>query len=283
MSEKIYFNTSNKFSLKRTLVNVSTHLHHTVAPKHAEKVARKLLLTPVRSKPKNSEPSGLVKGELQTSEGRLTTYRLGSGPVWLLTHGWSGSANQFLPLMEHIATQGFTALAYDHPAHGSSEGVYGHIPSFVRGLESVIDSIDDLAGVVGHSMGTAALLECRHQKLHDCPLLLIAPVLEYLENLFGSLQRSGYSMKLFNAVAQQLEQQYHYPLQSIDPYRKLAARHCPTTIVHDQLDKFAPFDVSQRAADEMPAVNLVATQGQGHGRVMTCAQVMQAFDALTKS
>ncbi len=37
MSEKIYFNTSNKFSLKRTLVNVSTRLHHTVAPKHAEK------------------------------------------------------------------------------------------------------------------------------------------------------------------------------------------------------------------------------------------------------
>ncbi len=26
--------------------------------------------------------------------------------------------------------------------------------------------------VGGHSMGTAALLECRHQKLHDCPLLL---------------------------------------------------------------------------------------------------------------
>lgn len=283
MSEKIYFNTSKKFSIKRTLVNVGTRLHHTVAPKHAEKVARKLLLTPVRSKPKNEEPSGLIKGELQTSEGRLKTYQLGSGPVWLLTHGWSGSSNQFFPLMEHIAAQGFTALAYDHPAHGDSEGVYGHIPSFVRGLESVIDSIEDLAGVVGHSMGTAAVLECRHQKLHDCPLLLIAPVLEYLENLFGSLQRSGYSMKLFNAVASELEVQYHYPLQSIDPYRKLAARKGPTIIVHDEQDKFSPFNVSRKAADEMPGVTLVATQGQGHGRIMTSKQVMHSFNTLNAS
>lgn len=32
------------------------------------------------------------------------------------------------PLMEHIAAQGFTALAYDHPAHGESEGAFGHVP-----------------------------------------------------------------------------------------------------------------------------------------------------------
>ncbi len=31
MSEKIYFNTSQKFSLKRSLVNWTTRLHHTLA------------------------------------------------------------------------------------------------------------------------------------------------------------------------------------------------------------------------------------------------------------
>ncbi|MCV5752037.1 lysophospholipase, partial [Escherichia coli] len=132
--------------------------------------------------------------------------------MWVLTHGWSGTASQFYPLMEHIAACGFTALAYDHPAHGESDGQYGHIPGFVRGLEEVLDSVEEgVAGLVGHSMGTTSALECRHHKLENKPLLLIAPVLNYGENLFGSIARSGYSMKLFKAVVSEVEDQYGYP------------------------------------------------------------------------
>ncbi len=280
MSEKIYFNTSKKFSFKKSMINLSTRLHHTLTPKHAEKTARKLLLTPARTKPKNAEPQGLVKGEVQSKEGILKTYRLGSGPVWVLTHGWSGSSSQFYPLMEHIANQGFTALAYDHPAHGQSEGVYGHIPAFVLGLEAVLDSLEDVAGIVGHSMGTVSAIECRHQKLVDKPMLLIAPVLDYLNNLFGSVERSGYSMRLFNAVVDKVQTQYRYPLQSIDPIGKLKLRIAETIIVHDEGDKFTPFSISEKVAQETDNVSIVATQGQGHGRVMKCQQVMDSFDRL---
>lgn len=280
MSEKIYFNTSQKFSVKKSLVNITTRLHHTLAPNHAKNTARKLLLTPARTKPKNAEPTGLIKGEVESKEGVLKTYQLGTGPVWVLTHGWSGSASQFYPLMEHIASHGFTALAYDHPGHGQSGGVYGHIPAFVHGLEAILDSVDEVAGLVGHSMGTASSIECHHQKLVDKPFLLIAPVLDYLDNLFGSVARSGYSMRLFNAVVSEVEEQYHYPIQSVDPYNKLKLRSAQTIIVHDQGDKFTKFEVSQKAAQEMENVTLVATQGQGHGRVMKCAEVMESFDKL---
>ncbi|NRF63998.1 alpha/beta hydrolase [Vibrio coralliilyticus] len=280
MSEKIYFNTSNKFSVKKSLVNLTTRLHHTLAPSHAKQTARKLLLTPARTKPKNAQPEGLVMGEVQSQEGPLKTYQLGQGPVWVLTHGWSGTASQFFPLMEHIASQGYTALAYDHPGHGESGGLYGHIPAFVHGLEAILDSVDEVAGLVGHSMGTASAIECHHQKLVDKPLLLIAPVLDYLDNLFGSVARSGYSMRLFSAVVSEVEEQYRYPIQSIDPYNKLKLRQSKAIIVHDEGDKFTKFSVSQKAAQDMENVTLVATQGQGHGRVMKCPQVMQSFDEL---
>lgn len=280
MSEKIYFNTSNKFSVKKSLVNLTTRLHHTLAPSHAKQTARKLLLTPARTKPKNAQPEGLAIGEVQSQEGPLKTYQLGQGPVWVLTHGWSGTASQFFPLMEHIASQGYTALAYDHPGHGESGGLYGHIPAFVHGLEAILDSVDEVAGLVGHSMGTASAIECHHQKLVDKPLLLIAPVLDYLDNLFGSVARSGYSMRLFSAVVSEVEEQYRYPIQSIDPYNKLKLRQSKTIIVHDEGDKFTKFSVSQKAAQDMENVTLVATQGQGHGRVMKCPQVMQSFDEL---
>lgn len=282
MSEKIYFNTSNKFSFKRSLIGATTNLHYILAPSHAKKTARKLLLTPVRTEAKNAEPEGLIKAEVVGRDGVLKTYSLGSGPAWVLTHGWSGTASQFYPLMEHIAKQGFTALAYDHPAHGGSEGVHGHIPAFVNGLEAILDSADEVVGLVGHSMGTASALECKHAKLENKPLLLIAPVLDYLDNLFGSVARSGYSMKLFEAVVGEVEEQFNYPIQSVDPYGKLALRSSRTIIVHDEKDKFTKFSVSQRAANEMAQVNLIATQGQGHGRVMKCQEVFESFDILIK-
>ena len=280
MSEKIYFNTSEKFSIKRKLVNITTRLHHTVAPKHAKQIAKKLFLTPARSKPINEEPSGLIKGEIVTSEGMIKTYRLGQGPVWVLTHGWSGTASQFYPLMQHIASRGFTALAYDQPGHGLSGGAYGHIPGFVVCLEAVLDNTNDVAGLVGHSMGTASALECRHAKIADCPLLLIAPVLDYLDNLFGSVSRSGYSMKLFEAIVEDLQEQYHYPIHIVDPYAHLMNRSNSTYIVHDEKDKFTKYSVSVKAAEQGERVTLVTTQGQGHGRVMKSPQVMESFDKL---
>lgn len=280
MSEKIYFSNPKKFSVKRSAVNLITRLHYSIAPNHARKVARKLLLTPSRMTEKNAKPIGLVVGQIDSSEGALTTYKLGEGPVWIMTHGWSGSASQFFPLMEYIASQGYTALAYDHPAHGNSGGLYGHMPAFIIGLEAILDSVDEVAGLVGHSMGTAAALECHHTKLVDKPFLLIAPVLNYVENLLSSVARSGYSLKLFNSVVNEIADQYRYPVQAVDPFAKLGQRNAKTIIVHDENDKFANYSISHKASLQMERVCLVTTQGQGHGRIMKSAPVKESFDQL---
>ncbi len=105
MSSKIYFNT-RRFSPSKLLLGLGTRLHHVLAPTHAKRTASKLLLTPQRATRDVAAPAGLVEQAIHTSEGTLMSYRLGQGPVWLLMHGWSGSASQFYPLMSHIAAQG---------------------------------------------------------------------------------------------------------------------------------------------------------------------------------
>lgn len=282
MSNKIYFNTPSRFSLKRSLVNVSTRLHHTLARKHAIKTAKKLLLTPARLKVKNPEPKGLIRGKVASPQGQLTTYTLGRGPVWLITHGWSGSTSQFYPLMEHIAQQGFTALAFDYAGHGESEGQFGHLPAFVDALEVIADSCDEIVGVVAHSMGSAAVLESKHQKFQSVPLLLVAPVLNYLENLMQAVSRSGFSMKLFHAVIAEVEQEYQYPLQRINPQQHLLQRQAATVIVHDPEDKIANFSISQEMEKHSAWVELVAAASYGHSRIMKSQQVMDSFDLLSK-
>jgi len=262
------------------MINIGTRLHHSIAPKHALKTARNLLLTPVRSTSKNDDPVGLLRSTHLTSEGRLNTYQIGNGPVWILSHGWSGSASQFFPLMEHIASQGFTALAYDHPAHGQSEGRHAHLPAFVQAFDELVDNVDDVVGIIAHSMGSASVLESRHPKVEALPFLLIAPVLNYVDNLYDMVGKSGFSMTLFGAMIKHIEDKYQYSLDTINPYQKLVSRHQQTTIVHDERDRFAPFKNSKSAENEATNITLVATQGQGHGRILQSDLTMTAFDNL---
>ncbi|MCJ2368324.1 alpha/beta hydrolase, partial [Aeromonas dhakensis] len=250
MSSKIYFNT-RRFSPSKWLLGLGTRLHHTLAPAHAKRTASKLLLTPQRNQRDDSAPAGLIRQAVHTSEGTLMSYRLGQGPVWLLMHGWSGSASQFYPLMNHIAAQGFTAIAYDHPAHGHSAGHTGHLPRFVRAFDELVEKMaaecGPLQGVIAHSMGGAVTLSSRRRELDGLPLLLISPVLDYVPQLYGMVARSGYSIRLFDAVVKEIEQEYQHPLSTVDPLGRLAGRSGAAIIVHDEEDRFAPHGDSLRA------------------------------------
>ncbi|WP_176228331.1 alpha/beta hydrolase [Aeromonas hydrophila] len=283
MSSKIYFNTRS-FSPSKWLLGLGTRLHHTLAPAHAKRTASKLLLTPQRNQRDDTAPAGLVKQAVHTSEGTLMSYRLGQGPVWLLMHGWSGSAGQFYPLMSHIAAQGFTAIAYDHPAHGHSAGHTGHLPRFVRAFDELVEKMTaeygPLQGVIAHSMGGAVTLSSRRRELDALPLLLISPVLDYVPQLYGMVARSGYSIRLFDAVVKEIEQEYQHPLSTVDPLGRLAGRSGPAIIVHDEEDRFAPHGDSLRATQD-GRTRLVSTRGLGHGRILASAPAFAAFDQLS--
>ncbi|MGL5090429.1 MAG: alpha/beta hydrolase [Aeromonas sobria] len=284
MSSKIYFNT-RRFSPSKWLLGISTRLHHRFAPSHAKRNASKLLLTPQRNQRDGSEPAGLVQQAVHTSEGAVMSYRLGQGPLWLLMHGWSGSASQFYPLMSHIAAQGFTAIAYDHPAHGQSAGNTGHLPRFVRAFDELAtrlaSEVGPLQGVIAHSMGGAVALSSRQPGIDSLPLLLISPVLDYVPQLYGMVARSGYSIRLFDSVVKEIEQEYQHPLSTVDPLGRLASRSGAAMIVHDEEDRFAPHDDSLRASQD-GHTRLVSTRGLGHGRILASAPVFTAFNQLAR-
>lgn len=277
MSSKIYFGNNNRFSFRRSALSVASKLHHKIAPKHALKTARRLFLTPAKGREINPLPQGMKIEAVSTSQGKMMTYRLGSGPIWVMTHGWSGSSNQFFPLMQFIADAGFTALAYDHPAHGKSEGKEGSIPAFLMALDGILNKEAQIEGVIAHSMGGATLLESEHPALQGKPIILVAPVLKYWDNLFGTVEASGYSMKLFREVVSTVSHEYNVRIEDVDPFKKLGNRQSPVFIVHDRGDRFAPFGVSKEASENYAHVTLVETDGLGHGRVLKAEPLKEAF------
>lgn len=123
------------------------------------------------------------------------------------------------------------------------------------------------------------VLESRHPQLQDKPVLLVAPVLNYTENLVSAVAQSGYSMKLFHDVVDDIAKQYQYPLDSIDPMHRLEGRGSRAVIVHDKYDRFASYAHSELASANQH-VTLIATEGLGHGRILQSEQLKSGFDLL---
>jgi len=141
--------------------------------------------------------------------------------------------------------------------------------------------VGPLHGVIAHSMGGAVTLSSRQAGIDTLPLLLISPVLDYVPQLYGMVARSGYSIRLFDAVVKEIEQEYQHPLSTVDPLGRLASRSGAAMIVHDEEDRFAPHGDSLRASQD-GHTRLVSTRGLGHGRILASAPVFAAFDQLAR-
>nr|WP_086939973.1 alpha/beta fold hydrolase [Thaumasiovibrio occultus] len=272
MSSKIYFEQGGS-KWQKLLVGAVSGLHRRMAPGHAKKVARRLFLTPVRYNKVIPQPEGMTERSLNTSEGRVKVYEVGMGPTILLAHGWSGAASQFFPLMTFLAENGYHAVAFDHAAHGNSEGKMASLPAFINVTEAVIDDIGEIVGLISHSMGTASSLESRHAYAEQVPQLLVAPALKYVEGMINAVKRFGYSMTTFRRVVDDISTQYCVPVEQIDPMRRAEQRQAPTWIIHDRGDRFANFDDSQEAA-AFAQVEFLATEGLGHGRILSSDELM---------
>ncbi len=147
-------------------------------------------------------------------------------------------------------------------------------------VEKMAAECGPLQGVIAHSMGGAVTLSSRRRELDALPLLLISPVLDYVPQLYGMVARSGYSIRLFDAVVKEIEQEYQHPLSTVDPLGRLAGRSGPAIIVHDEEDRFAPHGDSLRATQD-GRTRLVSTRGLGHGRILASAPAFAAFDQLS--
>ena len=117
-------------------------------------------------------------------------------PVIVLVHGFTGSKENFLPLMGAMAAN-YRLIAPDLPGWGESERLsaadYGaaaqteRLAAFLRALPKIVGVDGPPALLVGHSMGgqIAGLLAARHPELVDRLVLMSASGVLFDENEFG--------------------------------------------------------------------------------------------------
>jgi pimeloyl-ACP methyl ester carboxylesterase len=117
-------------------------------------------------------------------------------PVIVLVHGFTGSKENWLPLMQKMSRD-HRLIAPDLPGWGESErlaeGDYGadaqveRLAAFLRALPGITGSEGPPALLVGHSMGgqITGLLAARHPELVDRLVLMSASGVLFEENEFG--------------------------------------------------------------------------------------------------
>jgi pimeloyl-ACP methyl ester carboxylesterase len=194
----------------------------------------------------------------------------------LLSHGWSGYAFNFVPLVERLRTAGFRVVAIDHLGHGASSGSRSSFPKFVRGLAAAARVFGQPEVLVGHSLGGgAAAYAAATNQVRARKVVLLAPYF-YTAAMAGRFAAPlGLSARQIENMEREIERHEGASLDSFAPSAIGAQLGRPTLVLHDPRDGIAPFASSADLAAASSSVMLHALDGVGHVRVLAAKQALE--------
>ncbi len=193
----------------------------------------------------------------------------------LLVHGWEGYALNYAHLIAQLLAAGFEVHAFDHAAHGQSQGSRSALPDFIRTLAHVAP---ELAGgkpwelAVGHSLGGGALAYAQANGLIRAQkLALLAPFLDTPQLLRRWCQLHALGGKAALLMQEEIVAQSVVPgmrMEDTLPQTLAQQLAVPTLIVHDAKDIVVPIPHSRTLAKLSPHVRLQEPTALGHVGVL---------------
>jgi pimeloyl-ACP methyl ester carboxylesterase len=205
-------------------------------------------------------------------DGKVTTYRfgdVGNAPTVLLTHGWNGWAQQMEAFVAPLLDRGFAVLAFDHVAHGLSDGASTSLPAMIRSTECVLEETPNVVGAIAHSLGAGALasvLASTRRSLAGA--VLIAPPSDPRPYLLGMARALGAPERLLPAIQDHAERTAGVAFERLAMQPWIARRiRTPLLIAHDIGDREVPIAHGYAYATGTGA-RLLATDGLGHRRIL---------------
>ncbi|MEE8410223.1 MAG: alpha/beta fold hydrolase [Myxococcota bacterium] len=251
-----------------------------LAPRLAGRAAEQLFFRPPRFEPPAREADWLASAErrrVTVGRNQVAVYTWGHGRPVALVHGWAGRAGQMGALATTLADAGMQAIAFDAPAHGDSSGRRSNAIQFIDALWRVTADVGPLAGVVGHSMGSAvSAVAVAEGLVAERVVLISSPTL---------LKRIVASFAETIGITPEVEQIMRQRLQSrVGPeiWRRYSPLHvaphidAPTLVVHDVEDDEIPLSEARTLADAFPEARLLCTAGLGHTRILRDPKVVTA-------
>ncbi len=254
---------------------------------HAVERATRVFLTPPRRAHREREIAFLAKGErfvANAAGGRLAAWRFGEvdRPAVLFSHGWGGRGAQGAAFVDAALEAGYQAVVFDHEAHGFSEGRESSIVAFSRGLAAMADALAArgirIAGVVGHSLGAAALAHWLANGGKAGRVVLVAPP-SSLVGYSGRFARLfGLPERVRRGMQERIERHYGVAWSALELPASVERLATPALVIHDAKDRDVPFANGLALARAWPGARFSGTNGLGHNAILRSGGV--ARDAL---
>ncbi|CAL9628755.1 hypothetical protein SUDANB176_06026 [Streptomyces sp. enrichment culture] len=240
-----------------------------------------------RSRPRPDERPVMERarvGDL-TLDGRKTVvYRWGEGerPV-LLVHGWESRASRYAKVIGRLTELGLSAVAFDAPGHGESEGDTTTLLEYRDIITRLHRVHGDFGAVVAHSFGVLASVVALRRGVGAGRLAAISPVPDfaYLVDAFRGRMRLRQEQE--DELRGRIERDL-YPGE--DMWRRFTVFPAPTDprlpvlVVHDEDDEAVDPERAHRlAAAHGARARLVTTRRFGHRRILGSPQVVEEVAA----
>ena len=193
----------------------------------------------------------------------------------VLTHGWGGRAARFSSLARALADAGFRVVLFDAPAHGESAGRQASLPQFSRALREVGTAVGPVYGLVGHSLGGAAVSLALRQGLAAGRAVLLAPPADVFLFSHAFARHLRIPPRARDVMQHNLETRLQVRWEELHIPTLARAMTTPALIVHDVQDSDVPYDHGEEIARAWPGAELLTTTGLGHRAILWNPEVIR--------
>jgi pimeloyl-ACP methyl ester carboxylesterase len=249
-----------------------------VAPGVAARWAEAIFCRPPRPDARPAEEAFLTTGTRSTVRSDhqdLAVWAWGEGPIVVLTHGWGGRAGRFSALAGALMANGFRVVLFDAPAHGASMGRQASLPQFSRALLDVGNMVGPIHGLVGHSLGGAAVSLALHRGLSARRAVLLAPPADVFLFSHAFAEHLRIPPRARSVMRQNLEDRLQISWEELHIPTLARTMTAPVLIVHDVKDTDVPYAHGKEIAQAWPGAELFTTSGLGHRAILRDQEVLR--------
>ncbi|MCW3092290.1 MAG: alpha/beta fold hydrolase [Ferruginibacter sp.] len=189
----------------------------------------------------------------------------------LILHGFGSAAHKFHQYVSPLIEKGYEVLAFDAPAHGSSEGNMINAVQYCEMIEEVVKRYGPITGFLAHSFGGMALSLAIEKSNHtaDTKIALISPATETVSAVdaaFKMLQLKDPEVrKEFDDIIYKMSGR---KTEWFSIKRALKNINASVLWLHDEDDDITPLEDALKVKQEnFPNVRFIITKGLGHRKI----------------
>jgi pimeloyl-ACP methyl ester carboxylesterase len=198
----------------------------------------------------------------------ICTKTYGTGPTILCLHGWGGSSDSFIKIIDPLVKEGYQVITMDLPGHGNSSGKESSLFDFIASTTLLLETIPQLYAIIGHSIGGLAAMNlvARNQSVTKIITISTPSSINTILNTYKV--NLNLTEKVVNNLATHIEKKYQ--VQIADYSVEALYTNFPDSglIIHDRFDNVIPYSEAQFISHLWESATLKSVTRLGHHRIL---------------